>query len=66
MENFTVWNCDTESFIFLLNLTFQRLNIQCDLMVKKVVYNLRFLIKALKAYPQLITALNNSIFVYFT
>ena len=66
MENFTVWNCDKESFIFILNLTFQRINIYCDLMVKKVVYNLRFLIKALKAYLQLITALNNSIFVYFT
>ena len=40
MENFTVWNCDKENPIFILNLAFQRLNIDWDLLVKKAVYNL--------------------------
>ena len=30
MENFILWNCAKESYVFILNLTFQRLNIACD------------------------------------
>ena len=65
MENLIVWNCDKESLIFILNLTsIPETKCYCDRMVKKVVSKLRFLIKALKGYLQLITALNTCIFVW--
>ena len=64
MENFIVWNCAKESSVFILNLTFQRLNIACDLLGQKVVDNLRLPFKTPQTCLQLITALNNCIFVF--